>query len=43
MGTDPSLALTGRRCIPKRLMEQGFEFRDVNLDECLGRIFSKTA
>lgn len=26
MRTDPALALTGRRCIPKRLLDTGFEF-----------------
>ena len=26
MRTDPALALTGRRCIPRRLKEEGFEF-----------------
>ena len=26
MGTDPALALTGRRCVPQRLLEAGFEF-----------------
>ena len=26
MGSDPALALTGRRCIPARLQEAGFEF-----------------
>jgi uncharacterized protein (TIGR01777 family) len=26
MGTDPSLALTGRRCVPRRLLDEGFRF-----------------
>ena len=26
MRTDPALALTGRRCVPRRLLEAGFEF-----------------
>jgi hypothetical protein len=26
MGTDPSLALTGRRCVPRRLVDEGFRF-----------------
>ncbi len=26
MRTDPALALTGRRCVPRRLVEAGFEF-----------------
>jgi uncharacterized protein (TIGR01777 family) len=27
MGTDPELALMGRRCVPARLIAEGFEFR----------------
>jgi NAD dependent epimerase/dehydratase family enzyme len=27
MGTDPALALTGRRCVPRRLLDEGFTFR----------------
>jgi uncharacterized protein len=27
MRTDPALALTGRRCIPRRLLDAGYEFR----------------
>lgn len=26
LGTDPALALTGRRCVPRRLLDAGFEF-----------------
>ncbi|MDH4279256.1 MAG: DUF1731 domain-containing protein [Acidimicrobiia bacterium] len=26
MRTDPALALTGRRCLPKRLIHAGFDF-----------------
>ncbi len=26
LGSDPALALTGRRCVPTRLLEEGFEF-----------------
>jgi hypothetical protein len=26
MGTDPALALTGRRCVPRRLLDRGFTF-----------------
>ncbi len=33
--TDPALALTGRRAIPARLMEAGFDFRHPDLDEAL--------
>lgn len=33
--TDPALALTGRRAVPARLLEAGFEFRHPDLDEAL--------
>jgi NAD dependent epimerase/dehydratase family enzyme len=26
MGTDAALALTGRRCVPRRLLDDGFTF-----------------
>ena len=26
LGSDPALALTGRRCVPTRLLDEGFEF-----------------
>ena len=32
MGTDPALALTGRRCVPRRLVEAGFEFQHPTFD-----------
>jgi len=35
MQTEPSLALTGRNCVPKRLMDQGFSFRYTNLETAL--------
>ncbi|WNF35210.1 TIGR01777 family oxidoreductase [Bacillaceae bacterium IKA-2] len=35
MGTEPSLALTGRNCIPKRLQETGFQFRHTDLEKAL--------
>ncbi|HET7538063.1 MAG TPA: TIGR01777 family oxidoreductase [Candidatus Didemnitutus sp.] len=41
MRTDADLALTGRRCVPTRLLAQGFEFRHPELaralDEIVGR------
>lgn len=40
MGTDASLALTGRRCLPTRLLEEGFSFKYTDLDECLRDIFA---
>ena len=33
--TDPALALTGRRAVPARLLEGGFEFAHPDLDEAL--------
>jgi len=35
MGTEGELALTGRRCVPRRLLENGFEFKYSALDEAL--------
>jgi uncharacterized protein (TIGR01777 family) len=36
MRADASLALTGRRCVPRRLLEQGFRFFHTDLRETLG-------
>ena len=33
--TDPALALTGRRAVPARLLDGGFDFRHPDLDEAL--------
>jgi uncharacterized protein (TIGR01777 family) len=35
LGTEAELALTGRRCIPERLVEQGFKFIYTNLESAL--------
>ena len=35
MGTDPQLALLGRRCVPKRLTDEGFDFTFPTLDAAL--------
>lgn len=35
MGTEASLALTGRRCVPRRLLEEGFSFEYPRLPEAL--------
>lgn len=35
MGSDPALALTGRRCIPRRLVEHGFEHDHATFDAAL--------
>jgi len=36
--TEPVLALTGRRVLPKRFMEMGFDFRFPNLSDALANI-----
>jgi uncharacterized protein (TIGR01777 family) len=38
---DPSLALTGRRCIPRRFQQQGFEFRHPGLAQALGDVLGR--
>jgi len=38
MQTEPELVLTGRRCIPSRLIAQGFKFAYPALDAALGDI-----
>jgi uncharacterized protein (TIGR01777 family) len=35
MRADPDLALTGRRCVPRRLLEEGFVFRHPDLRAAL--------
>jgi len=35
MRTDPELALLGRRCVPTRLVKEGFEFEQSQLDMAL--------
>jgi uncharacterized protein (TIGR01777 family) len=35
LGTDPALALTGRRCVPSRLLDAGFEFRHPVLHDAI--------
>ena len=39
MGTEASLALTGRRCVPSRLLAEAFTFHHTILDSCLRKIF----
>ena len=39
MGTDPSLALTGRRCRPERLRAHGFKFLYPNLNGALRELY----
>ncbi len=38
--TDPALALTGRRCVPARLLEAGFAFTYPSLDGALEELLS---
>lgn len=39
MGTESELALTGRRCVPKRFSEMNFEFAYPRLTEALRNLF----
>jgi NAD dependent epimerase/dehydratase family enzyme len=39
MKTEPSLALTGRRCAPKRFLESGFRFQFTELRAALKDIY----
>jgi uncharacterized protein (TIGR01777 family) len=38
--TDPALALTGRRCVPARLLDAGFAFAYPELETALEQLFS---
>ena len=40
LGTDPALALTSRRAIPRRLQEAGFQFRYPELQAALEHLFA---
>lgn len=42
MGTEASIALTGRRCIPKRFLDDGLKFNFPRLPEALCEIFEPT-
>lgn len=35
LGTDPALALTGRRVVPTRLLDEGFEFTTPHLGDAI--------
>jgi hypothetical protein len=41
MGTEPELALTGRRALPGRLIEQHFKFLYTNLESALADLTAK--
>ncbi len=40
MGTDPALALTGRRCVPRRLLAAGFEFDHPTFESAIEDLLS---
>lgn len=42
MRTDPALALTGRRCVPRRLLDTGFEFDHPTLESALEDLLRTT-
>jgi len=39
MGSDPAIALTGRRCVPARLLEAGFDFELPDLRSAFDDLF----
>ena len=41
LGSDPKVALTGRRCIPARLAKTGFTFTHLDLEPALRDLFRK--
>lgn len=41
MRTDPELALMGRYVVPKRLLDEGFEFKFPDLDSALADLYRK--
>jgi NAD dependent epimerase/dehydratase family enzyme len=43
MGTEANLALHGRRCIPERLLAEGFPFRYTDLHAALTDILGSGA
>jgi uncharacterized protein len=43
MRTDPELALKGRRCVPTRLLKEGFQFQFPSLPEALDNLLSAHA
>ena len=43
MRTDPELALYGRYCVPKRLLEEGFSFHHEDLDGALASLHGSSS
>lgn len=37
LGSDPALALTGRKCVPTRLLQEGYEFRETDIDAAVSK------
>ena len=37
LGSDPALALTGRRCVPTRLLKQGFKFTGTAINDVVAQ------
>ncbi|CAN5815611.1 hypothetical protein BH23ACT1_BH23ACT1_13250 [soil metagenome] len=42
LGSDPALALTGRRCVPTRLLREGFEFSVPTFSEAATSALAST-
>jgi uncharacterized protein (TIGR01777 family) len=42
LDSDPELVLSGRYCVPKRLMDEGFSFNYATLDEALVELVPRT-
>ena len=43
LGTDPALALTGRRCVPRRLVGAGFEFDHPTFESAMEDLLAAAA
>ncbi len=43
MRTDPALALTGRRCVPRRLLDAGFEFEQPDFGAAIVELRGRSA
>ena len=43
MRTDPELALTGRRCVPRRLLDVGFDFEHPAFAEAIASLLDRSA
>jgi hypothetical protein len=41
MRTDPALALTGRRCVPRRLLDAGFEFAHPDFEQAIAHLVGR--